>query len=91
MTAATVLVRLAPALRALFPGAPGELELAAADVAALIEELEARWPGMADRLRDSRPAVRRHINIFVEGRRARLDTPLAPGSAVDIITAVSGG
>lgn len=77
MTRAPVLVRLAPALRALFPGAPPELELEAASVAALIEGLDARWPGMADRLRDSRPAVRRHINIFISGRRARLDTPLA--------------
>jgi molybdopterin converting factor small subunit len=46
---------------------------------------------MRDRLCDTRPAIRRHINVFVEGRRARLDTPLAPGSEVDIITAVSGG
>ncbi len=89
--AAPVVVRLSGALRRLFPGAPGELALPAANVAELIEGLEARWPGMRDRLCDSRPAIRRHINVFVEGRRAGLDTPLGPGSEVDIITAVSGG
>ena len=89
--AAPVLVRLSGALRRLFPEAPGALELPAATVAELIDGLEARWPGMRDRLCDSRPAIRRHINVFVAGRRARLDTPLAPGAEVDIITAVSGG
>jgi molybdopterin converting factor small subunit len=89
--ATPVRVRLSGALRRLFPEAPPELQLPAASVAELIDGLEARWPGMRDRLCDTRPAIRRHINVFVEGRRARLDTPLAPGSEVDIITAVSGG
>ncbi|MEA2742004.1 MAG: sulfur-carrier protein, partial [Acetobacteraceae bacterium] len=31
----------------------------------MIEALNARWPGMQDRLCDSTPRVRRHINIFV--------------------------
>jgi hypothetical protein len=46
---------------------------------------------MRDRLCDSRPAIRRHISIFVGGRRASLDTRLAPGSEVAIMTAISGG
>jgi hypothetical protein len=46
---------------------------------------------MRDRLCDATPALRRHINIFVEGRRARLDTRLPPGEEVVILTAISGG
>jgi molybdopterin converting factor small subunit len=46
---------------------------------------------MRDRLCDTTPAVRRHINVFVEGKRAGLDTRLAPGTDVFIITAISGG
>ncbi|SMF67199.1 molybdopterin synthase subunit MoaD [Tistlia consotensis] len=88
---APVTVRLPAALVALFPGAPRELALPAASVGELIDGLDARWPGMGDRLRDSRPAIRRHINVFVEGRRATLATPLAPGGEVDILTAISGG
>ena len=35
-----------------------------------IDALDARWPGMRDRLCDSTPAIRRHINVFVDGERA---------------------
>jgi hypothetical protein len=57
----------------------------------LIDELDRRWPGMKDRLCDSSPAIRKHLNIFVEGRRAKLDTPLKPDVQVTILTAMSGG
>ena len=36
----------------------------------VIDALDARWPGMRDRLCDSTPAMRRHINVFVDGKRA---------------------
>lgn len=76
----SVTVTLPAALLPLFPGAPGLLQLEACTVAEVMDTLEARWP-----------AIRRHINVFVEGRRATLDTTLAPGAEVFIITAVSGG
>jgi molybdopterin converting factor small subunit len=60
-------------------------------VAEVIDVLDRRWPGMADRLRDSRPAIRRHINVFVHGRHATLETRLEPGTEVTIMTAISGG
>ncbi|HUA77633.1 MAG TPA: MoaD/ThiS family protein [Acetobacteraceae bacterium] len=75
----------------LFPGAPRELELAAADVAGVMAALDMRWPGMRDRLCDSTPRIRRHITVFVAGERARLETPLPPGAEVLIMTAISGG
>jgi molybdopterin converting factor small subunit len=89
--APTVTVALPPALVALFPGSVTELEVGAATVAEMLDALDARWPGMRDRLRDSRPAIRRHINIFVDGRRAGLETPLEPGTTVFVLTAMSGG
>jgi molybdopterin synthase sulfur carrier subunit len=79
-----------PLLR-LFPGAERELVLSAASVAELLDALDARWPGMRDRLCDSRPAIRKHIRIFVNGAPALLDTPLPPGAEVFILTAMSGG
>ena len=84
-------VTLPPALLRLFPDAPSRLELPGATVGAVIDALDARWPGMRDRLADSTPSIRRHINVFVEGRRAKLDTPLGKGTKVFIITAISGG
>ncbi|HEX9789736.1 MAG TPA: MoaD/ThiS family protein [Kiloniellales bacterium] len=88
---ATVTVLLPPALVALFPGSQAEVEVTASTVDGMIDALNARWRGMRDRLCDSTPAIRRHINIFVEGRRATLQTPLAPGTQVYVLTAMSGG
>jgi molybdopterin converting factor small subunit len=86
-----VVVRLPGVLVDLFPGSVRRLELEADDVAEMIDGLDARWPGMRDRLCDSTPAVRRHINIFVDGERARLDTRLPAGAEVFVLTAISGG
>lgn len=87
----TVTVVLPRALLALFPDASRELEVEARTVGEMMQALDARWPGMRDRLCDSTPAVRRHINVFVEGRRAGLDTPLRGGLKVYVLTAISGG
>ncbi len=87
----TVTVVLPPALVALFPGSAPRVELAASTVEEMIDALDSRWRGMRDRVCDSTPAIRRHINVFVEGRRATLETRLAPGGEVYILTAMSGG
>ncbi len=88
---APVLVRLPAQFEGLFPEAPRLLALEAASVAALLAMLDARWPGMRDRIADTSPAIRRHVNIFVNGARGSLDTPLPPGADVFILTAISGG
>jgi molybdopterin converting factor small subunit len=88
---AGVQIVLPAALLRLFPGCEREPVVSAVNVREMIDALDERWPGMRDRLCDSRPAVRRHINIFVEGERATLDTPLAQGGEVFIMTAISGG
>ena len=67
------------------------MELPARSVGEAIAALNDRWPGMRDRLCDSTPALRRHLNIFVDGERAGLETPLMPGTEMIVITAVSGG
>jgi len=90
-TRAPVKVRITPVLGRLFPDSPSRIELQAETVRDLIDALEARWPGMRDRICDTRPAIRRHMNVFVDGRRATLATSLQPGADVFIITAISGG
>lgn len=79
------------ALVDLFPGCPPEVRLAAGTVDEMMRALDRRWPGMRDRLVDTTPAVRRHINVFVDGRRAKLDTRLPPGATVYVLTSMSGG
>jgi molybdopterin converting factor small subunit len=82
---------LAPALVKLFPSAPPRVEIAASTVGEMIDELNERWPGMRDRLVDSTPRIRRHINVFVRGERAKLETLLTDSSEVYVLTAISGG
>lgn len=87
----TVMVVLPPALMALFPGSTAEVKVTASTVEEMIGALDARWRGMGDRVCDSTPAIRRHINVFVNGSRATLKTLLEPGTRVYILTAMSGG
>ena len=50
-----------------------------------------RRPGMRDRLVEAGPRLRPHINVFVDGQPADLDTPVGDGATVHVIPAVSGG
>ena len=88
---AAVTVTLPATLTALFPGSLSRVNVPAANVAEVINCLDARWPGMRDRLCDSTPQLRRRINVFVEGRRVPLDTKLAPGAVVHIMTGICEG
>lgn len=88
---ALVTAVLPRALLDLFPEAEREVPLTARTVGELIAALDARWPGIRDRLCDTTPSVRRHINIVVNGRRATLGTPLDGGMRVYVLTAISGG
>jgi molybdopterin converting factor small subunit len=84
-------VHLPPTLTPLFAGLPRRVELEAPTVTAAIDELEARWPGLRDRLLASPAEIRPHIHFYVDRERAQLDTAIAPGSRVDVIAAISGG
>ncbi len=86
---ATVL--LPRSLVALFAGLERHQEVAGATVGEVLDALEARTPGLRDRLVEEGPRLRRHINVFVDGRPADLGTPVPPGAVVHVIPAVSGG
>ncbi len=84
-------VHLPRSLIALFPGAERRIPVAGATVAEVIDGLDVAVPGMRNRLLDAGPVIRAHINVYVSGERASLDTPVPPGAAVHVIPAVSGG
>ena len=87
------LVYLPRSLVTLFPDAPPRhLELDAVTLGQLVSDLDARWPGMSDRLLEPGPRFREHINVFVDGERERdLAAPLSQTSVVHVIPAVAGG
>ncbi|MCB9765643.1 MAG: MoaD/ThiS family protein [Alphaproteobacteria bacterium] len=67
----------------------------AESVAALVRALDARHPGLAGYLVDERGALRKHVNVFVDGEMVRdrrsLSDPLTDASEVFIVQALSGG
>jgi molybdopterin converting factor small subunit len=84
-------VHLPSTLSPLFPGLPRQLDVQAGTVSELIDHLEREWPGLRDRLCEPGPMLRRHIHVYVDQERAKLETPLADQSRVDVIAAISGG
>jgi sulfur-carrier protein len=84
-------LHLPSTLPPLFPGLPRHVDVEAATVDEAIDSLDRQWPGFRDRLCEPGPALRPHINVFVDRERAGLDTALAAGSRVDVIAAISGG
>lgn len=86
---ATVL--LPRSLLALFPGAERRYEVEGETVGALLDALDARVPGLRDRLVEAGPRLRPHINVFVAGTPADLGTRVGDGDTVHVIPAVSGG
>jgi molybdopterin converting factor small subunit len=84
-------VHLPRSLVALFPGAPRRLEIEAGSISEVVDRLDEQWPGLRDRLLEPGPRLREHINVFVDGEPASLDTGLRPGATVHIIPAIAGG
>lgn len=86
-----VRVLLPQALLSLFPGCPSSARVDASTVSEAIDTLDNCWPGLRHRLCDETPAIRRHINIFVAGERASLETRLPADTEMVVMTAISGG
>jgi molybdopterin converting factor small subunit len=84
---------------ALQPYAGGSTEVELGDgfrtVADALAALGARHGGVMDRVADERGRLRQHVNVFVDGENIRFldgfSTPLAEGSTIVIVPAVSGG
>jgi molybdopterin synthase sulfur carrier subunit len=90
----SVMVRIPTPLRSL----TGDQETVTADGSRLgecIEGIEARYPGVKERLCDETGEIRRFVNVFINGEDVRflqgLETPLKPGDEVSIVPAVAGG
>ena len=89
-----VLVRIPTPLRSLTKG-QAEVQVTADSVAGLIEDLEAQFPGLKERLVDEAGEVRRFINVYVTEEDVRFlqgaKTALKAGDQVSIVPAIAGG
>lgn len=88
------IVRIPSPLRRLTDGRV-EVEVSSGTVRSMIDDLEARFPGLAARLLDDAGHLHRHVHVFVGEADVRsaagLDTRVAAGDVVSIVPAVAGG
>jgi molybdopterin synthase sulfur carrier subunit len=75
----------------------GEAKVGAsgATVGDVLADLDARFPGLKERVCDPDGEIRRFVNVFVNGENVRklqgAATPLKGGDEVGIIPAMAGG
>ena len=89
-----VLVRIPTPLRSLTKG-QAEVQVAADNVADLIDDLEKQFPGIKERLVDEGGEVRRFINFYINEEDVRFlqgsQTVIKAGDQVSIVPAIAGG
>ncbi len=87
-------VRIPTPLRTLTGGA-AEVEAGGGTVKEVLDDLEKRHPGMAQRIYDDSGELRRFVNIYVDDEDIRfvdgLSTVVKEESVVSIVPAVAGG
>lgn len=88
-----ITVRIPTPLRT-FTGGADEVSAEGATVGAVIDALEASYPGIKERLCDDK-GVRRFVNIYANDEDIRfldnLETALNDGDSVQIVPAIAGG
>lgn len=71
------------------------IEQSPTTLAAALEALWKRCPGIRDRVVTEQAQIREHINVFVGNENVRytggLQTPISDGAEISIIPAISGG
>ena len=72
-------------------GDQAEHAIPGATVGELLRELERVQPGLEGWILDERGALRRHINVFVNGELGDEATALGADDRVDVLPAISGG
>jgi sulfur-carrier protein len=90
----SVSVRIPTPLRSVTNGA-SQVDASGDTVRALIADLNAKFPGLGERICDENGDIRRFVNVYVGDEDIRflsgLDTPIPVGTQVSIIPAVAGG
>ena len=84
-------VRVGSPLRSYTSGA-ARVDAAGTSIAAVLSDLERRYPGMRFRMIDEQGRIRPHIRLFVNTLEVSdLAQPVDDGDEVHLICALSGG
>ena len=72
-----------------------EVTASGATLGAILEELNATYPGLGERILDEQGTIRRYVNIFVNDEDVRFlqekETPVKEADVVSIVPAIAGG
>ncbi|MGH9312548.1 MAG: ubiquitin-like small modifier protein 1 [Vicinamibacterales bacterium] len=87
-------VRIPTPLRK-FTGGTEEVTASGATIAALVADIEKRYPGIRERICEPDGKIRRFVNIYVNGDDIRflsnLETAVKEADEVSIVPAIAGG
>ena len=72
-------------------GGNSTLDLEGSTVGEVIRGLEAAWPKTVGWVLDEQGRIRRHVNVYVNGERAREDASVAPGDRLHVLPSITGG
>ena len=72
-----------------------EVIAAGATLSAVLDELNATFPGLGERIVDENGVIRRFVNIFVNDEDVRFlqekETPIKEADVISIVPAIAGG
>ncbi|MBI1922943.1 MoaD/ThiS family protein [Candidatus Poribacteria bacterium] len=89
-----IIVRIPTPLRKLTQNL-SEVEGVGSDISSIIENLEANYPGLKERICDESGNVRRFVNIYLNDEDIRFRdgnaTAVKEGDEISIIPAIAGG
>jgi sulfur-carrier protein len=78
-----------------YTGGEAKVGGSGATVGEVLADLDARFPGLGDRIREPDGEIRRFVNVFVNGENVRklqgAATPVKTGDELGIIPAMAGG
>ena len=87
-------VRIPTPLRK-FTGGRDTIEATGASIGAILADLDAKHPGLRERICDADGSVRRFVNLYINGDDIRfldnLNSPVKDGDEVSIVPAIAGG
>jgi sulfur-carrier protein len=72
-----------------------EVSASGATLGVVLDELNATFPGLAERIVDENGVIRRFVNIFVNDEDVRFlqekETPVKEADVISIVPAIAGG